>query len=209
MALEIIIQNISKQFGKNTVFSNLSLNITHNNPLAITGANGTGKSTLIKTLAGIITPDSGTVKWLIDNKNASSNNVAASMAVVAPYTSLIEEFSLHELCSFQSRFRKPINNLTINNILELSGLEKQAHTPLLNFSSGMKQKVKLTLALLFESKAILLDEPCSNLDDKTTQWYKDMLSIYKQNRLLVICSHNNSNETFLCSKTIDTSSFLR
>ena len=66
----------------------------------------------------------------------------------------------------------------------------------------MKQRVKLGLSILADSEILLLDEPTSNLDEKAIQWYKDLIQHYLENRIVIVASNNQKDESFFCNQEI-------
>ncbi|MFT7427466.1 MAG: ABC-type multidrug transport system ATPase subunit [Algoriphagus sp.] len=86
-------------------------------------------------------------------------------------------------------------------ILEIIYLEAHADKMISQFSSGMKQRLKLGLALLSEVPIVLLDEPTSNLDRKGIEWYQDLIDKFGQNRILIVCS-NEPREYEFCQQKV-------
>lgn len=182
----------------------MSLVIDNESPVAVIGANGSGKSTFLKIISGLISYDSGNIKYFSENNTLiTSQNVFKHTAFLAPYLDLIEEFNLIEILNFHTKFVQPVNNLTISNIIDLLEFSKYQNLTIKNFSSGMKQKLKIALCLFFNKPFLLFDEPCTNLDNIAIEWYKKMINIFLLNRALIVCSNNINHEIFNCTKIIN------
>ncbi len=201
--MEIDVKNIIKSFDDKIVINNISFSVNKETPTVILGANGSGKSTLLKIIAGIISPDNGQVKFTINNTEISSDHIYAYTAFVAPYSDLIMDFTLSEMVSFQAKFCNPYNGLSCDNVIEIIGLRQFRDAELKTFSSGMMQRVKIGMALLFSRKIILLDEPCNNMDNSSINWYAELLKEYLNNRLLIVCSNNFKHEYPVCNQQIN------
>lgn len=201
--MKIIAQHIEKRFIGKAIFRNINFTITPDEPLAILGVNGSGKSTLLKIIAGMISPDKGSVNFF-DNtqKKIPQEKIYKHIAFVAAYTEIIEEFSLEEMLLFQASFVSPVHNMSVSQIIEILRMGKHKHKMLKKFSSGMKQKVKIALAVLFSKDILLLDEPCTNMDNENSNWYNELLQKYLNNRLLIVCSNKNSDEYSACKQTV-------
>jgi ABC-type multidrug transport system ATPase subunit len=103
--------------------------------------------------------------------------------------------------NFHFQFKNPLQNRTNTEILEVLGLEKHKSKAISQFSSGMKQRVKLALAIFSEVPLLLLDEPTTNLDTQGLSWYLKLIQQYSPGRILVICS-NDPREYDFCEKKI-------
>jgi ABC-type multidrug transport system ATPase subunit len=114
---------------------------------------------------------------------------------------LVEEMTLIEMIEFHFSFKGRLQQLSNTEIINLLGLEKSTHKEIRHFSSGMKQRLKLALAVLSDVQCILLDEPCSNLDKQSISWYQNLLNTYVTNRTLIICS-NQEYEYEICDKSL-------
>jgi ABC-type multidrug transport system ATPase subunit len=199
--LKIHLEEASKRFQYEWIFKNLSLELYQGNSLAITGSNGSGKSTLLKCLSGAIPITSGKIDYKLDGKSISESDWFSYLTISAPYMEVPEEFTLAELLHFHFKFKKPLDGISATEIIEQLYLTQHIAKPVGQFSSGMKQRLKLGLALFSDVPLIFLDEPTSNLDRKGIDWYQEMINLYRKNRILVICS-NEPREYEFCEQKI-------
>lgn len=199
--LKIHLEEASKRFQYEWVFKNLSLDLAQGNSLAITGSNGSGKSTLLKCLTGAIPITSGKIEYILDGKFISETDWFSHLTISAPYMEMPEEFTLEELLDFHFKFKRPLDGISSKEIIEQLYLTPHSSKPVGQFSSGMKQRLKLGLALFSDVPLIFLDEPTSNLDRKGIEWYQQMINHYGKQRILVICS-NEPREYEFCEQKI-------
>ena len=198
----IQLNNAGKQYQNDWIFRKLDLQINAGDKLGITGPNGSGKSTLLKILSGQTSLSKGERLFKdLNSKDIDEENVYQYISFAAPYIELIEEFTLMESVVFYNKFRKLISGITMEDIILLSGL-KNSNKPLKSYSSGMKQRVKLLLALCFEGHVIILDEPSTNLDDEAKVWTEILIKNFLGNRSLIIASNENKDFAFV-DKVID------
>ncbi len=188
--IEIILDNIGKQYNQTWLFKNLSKQFSVQAKTAILGFNGSGKSTLLQIIAGFITPNKGSVKYLLNNKQILNENMFEHIALTAPYYELIEEFTVLELINHSATFKPFLTTLNVNQVLELSELQVHQNKEVKNLSSGLKQRLKLSLAILSRASVLLLDEPTSNLDVNAINWYQKLLKQYAKNKTVFICSNS-------------------
>lgn len=165
---------------------------------AILGRNGSGKSTLLQVVAGSLHPTSGTVKYTLSGNIVEQDRVFQHLAIVAPYQELIEEFTLREMLEFHFSFKSLIAGQTIPGIIDLLGFKDAGKKPIRLFSSGMKQRVKLILAILSDVPLLLLDEPTMNLDQAGIDWYIQLVEKFAENRTIIVCSNVRHQETAFC-----------
>jgi ABC-type multidrug transport system ATPase subunit len=205
--MEILAQEVGKKFGTEWIIKNFNYRFTSTQPCAILGGNGSGKSTLLKMLAGFMQAGKGKIIYAQNNKEVDAANVYQLISYAAPYLELVEEFTCSESIQFQQKFKPFINEASAIEVLELSGLQHAANKALKVFSSGMKQRLKLTLAIMADCPVLMLDEPCSNLDAKAIDWYQMMLETYAKNKLMIICSNHLHYEYQHCAAQINTEAF--
>jgi len=193
--MKIIATDIYKKFRQEWVFKALSYTFESGNSYAIIGQNGAGKSTLLKILAQYSLPNKGKITF-----EGVTEEVNKQISFAAPYSELIEEFTLPELLAFLIKidFLKPVWSFdSFTDFIELRPSETKY---IKNFSSGMRQKVKLGIALASERAILCLDEPTSNLDESAKQWF--YRAIEKQRHKLILIASNEQAEIDLCTKQI-------
>ena len=200
-SMDLSIQRLSKAFNQRTVFKELTFDIESGSRFAITGPNGSGKSTLLKILSGGLLPSGGRIQYSLNGQAVSEDILYRFVHFVAPYNTVIEELSLPELfrlhhqlgllkafkryADWQARLEYPFDP------------ERQIK----KFSSGMKQRIKLGLALLDDRPLIMLDEPGSNLDLQGKAWLYHLLDQLNTAQTLIIAS-NESAEIAYCTSSV-------
>ncbi len=205
--MEVRLEKTGRKFNTEWIFRNIDYTFESGSAYAVLGRNGSGKSTLLQVIAGNLLPSEGTVKYSLGGRPVSEHEVFRQLALVAPYQELIEEFTLGEMLSFHFRFKKPAEGFTIPRITEMLGFGNTRRKPIRQFSSGMKQRVKLACALFSDTPLLLLDEPTTNLDKAGTEWYLNMVSEYAKNRTVIICSNLHQVESGFCKATISIEDF--
>lgn len=195
--MNITLKNIGKRFNKEWIFRNISYDFTIGNAHAVLGTNGSGKSTLLQIISGSASPTEGIINYTIPEEL-----LFKKMAYAAPYLELPEEMTWKEAITFHNQFKSFIEGLSETTVLELSGLTGSSDKQIRNFSSGMKQRAKLTLAILSSAPMLLLDEPTSNLDAHAVKWYQMLVEKYGKDRTIIVCSNYNKDEYSFCTKEL-------
>lgn len=193
--MEIRLEKIGKKFNTEWIFRNVDFVFPDSSTTAILGRNGSGKSTLLQIICGSLFPSSGTTIYHHSGKAIGDQEIFRHLVLVAPYQELIEEFTLKEVLEFHYHFKPILPGYNIEKAVSILGFEKILHKHIRQFSSGMKQRVKLILALLSDVPLILLDEPTMNLDAAGIDWYLNMINDLGKNRTLVICSNLHQTES--------------
>lgn len=200
--MRIRLTGVAKRYRREWILRNIDLDFAPAGRYGIKGPNGSGKSTLLKMLCGHLTPTKGKLVFSLADKEVPVAEVYQYLAYAAPYIELIEEFTLEEAIQFHHRFRPLLAGLTVDSLIERMGLQRSRKLPVAQFSSGMKQRLKLALACCTEARFLLLDEPTTNLDQQGADWYQGLLQEYVQDRLLIIAS-NVPSDYQVCDQVID------
>lgn len=200
--MKISIRDIGKKYNKSWVFRNVSFELDEGQKLAITGHNGSGKSTLLSIIGGYTAPTEGQIEY----HGVKKDNFQIHFSIAAPYLNLIEEYTLKEHLAFHSHFKEPL--LQTAEMIHACGLEGAENKHVAEFSSGMKQRLRLALAFFYQSQVILLDEPSSNLDKQGLEWYLDLIDRHAGNRSLIIAS-NQPEEYKMCADLLHIENFKK
>ena len=199
--MEIIADGLAKRYRTHWVFRDMSLTIPSGSKTGITGPNGSGKSTLLKVLSGALPPSQGKVRYLLRDREIPLSDIFRYVSFAAPYVDLIDEMTVAESVQFHRRFRKLKGGLDLSGVLEALGGHFRATTAIHEMSSGMKQRMRLVLALCSEAEILLLDEPTTNLDDQGQQWFHSMLNEWCGPVTLLIAS-NDAADMAACTNWI-------
>lgn len=199
----IFINNLGKKFNREWVFRKLNFQINAGDKVVILGGNGSGKSTLLQVISGYVTPNEGEVTYSNYGLKIKDEKIKDCISFASPYLQLIEEFTLEEMIQHVSGFKPFINSLVTEQVTDILELGSAKHKFIKQFSSGMKQRLKLGLAILADTPVLLLDEPASNLDKSALTWYGSMIENYGKNKTVIVCSNAINEEYFFCSKQLN------
>jgi ABC-type multidrug transport system ATPase subunit len=195
---QISLIDAGKRFNKDWIFQSLNVAFEQGQHYALIGNNGSGKSTLLQILSGYTTLSKGSIEW----NNADSQTAYDQISIAAPYLELVEELTTIEHFKFHATFKSLVDTLSIQEMIQLIGLENATHKQIRYFSSGMKQRLKLALAIFSTSPILLLDEPCSNLDKEGYALYKELIQKYAMHKLIIVGS-NDPEEYAFCTQQIN------
>ena len=129
-------------------------------------------------------------------------------AIATPYMDLIDEFTVEEMVKFHFSFKEIRDNKSGEEIIDCMGLGHARHKAITNFSSGMRQRLKVGLAFHSKCNALFLDEPTTNLDKKAIDWYNENLAKVRGNTLVFIAS-NQAHEYPTDAHKLDVMTFKK
>jgi len=188
--MKILLNQVGKRYQQHWVFKGLDYTFEPHGNYAILGSNGSGKSTLLRILAGMQHANKGTLQYQLSGKDIAPEKIFSFVSYCAPGMDIIEEMSLTEFLTFHFTFKKILPGFDVKKIIDAIGLQGVSHKFIHDFSSGMKQRVKLAQAFFTDAPLLLLDEPCSNLDLQGVATYQEWLKAYSNNRLVIIASND-------------------
>lgn len=205
--LHIQLAGIGKKYGTEWIFKNLNLNLNPGDKLALLGGNGSGKSTLLQIISAYVLPNAGKVIYKSGDHIEDVENYKDQLSIATPYLDLIEDYTLEELINHCAVYKPFVNNLTAKEIIEITELQHAQNKHILNYSSGMKQRVKLALAVLADCPLLLLDEPATNLDRNAIDWYIKLVGWYGAHKTIVVCSNSVKEEFDFCNKELNVADY--
>ncbi|MGB9695881.1 MAG: ABC transporter ATP-binding protein [Ignavibacteria bacterium] len=208
--IELKCKMLGKHFGNKAIFSNLSFKLTNTQSLVVTGRNGTGKSTLLKILATLIKPDVGKYSMSIDGIELEKNKFFKHIGMLAPYINLYDELTGYENLMLFGQLRNSyFTKEDKNRVLELLSkvnLYTKRNEYFRNYSSGMKQRLKLAFAIQHSPSILLLDEPRTNLDVEGINIVYDIIEEQKKSGIVIIAT-NDLDDINLCIEKINIEDF--
>jgi ABC-type multidrug transport system ATPase subunit len=195
MAMTISLNQVGKRYQQHWVFKGIDYVFETGKQYAVLGANGSGKSTLLRVIAGMQHANKGSLAYTNNSTQIKPEAVFSYISYCAPGMDLIEEMSLSEFLQFHFTFKKINPAFTVKSIMEAMGMYAVRNKFIHEFSSGMKQRVKLAQAFFTDTPVLLLDEPCSNLDVQGVDMYLQWLQQYTSGRLVIIASNDEREYT--------------
>ncbi len=199
------VKNIKKNYGKNEAVKGISFSIKEDEILGLLGPNGSGKTTTIGMLLGLLKPTSGEI--FINGQKLEGNRIEILEQInfISPYIELPKKLTvkqnlvvygkLYKIKKIDARIEYLSEKLRMNDLLNSVTGE---------LSSGQKNRVSLAKALINEPKVLLLDEPTASLDPEVGDFVRSFLEDYKKDKKIsiLLASHNMNEVTRLCKSIL-------
>lgn len=185
----IVATNVTKKFGKLTVLDSINVTCRKGESIALIGPNGSGKTTFIKCLLGMVVPDSGFITF--NQENIKHDWKYRSRIGYMPQVGRFpENMSIAQVIDMMKDLRKTFTTHLDEELVGLFGLDKIMDKRMRTLSGGTRQKVGACLAFMFQPDVLILDEPTAGLDPVATEILKAKVSKEKENgKLIMITSH--------------------
>ena len=187
--MEIKLENVSKRFKNENVLKGISYSFESGKIYSIVGRNGSGKSVLLKIIAGLYLQDKGNV--LFDNKNYNMiNEIPNNLGIVIEQPSFINDLTGLENLKLLASIRNVATERDIVESLEIVNLKDDMNKKYSKYSLGMRQKLSIAQAIMEQQKVILLDEPFNGIDRQSVVAIKEYLKRVKnEDKLIIITTH--------------------
>lgn len=185
----IIATNVTKKFGKLVALDSINLSCNKGESIAMVGPNGSGKTTFIKCLLGMVVPDSGFITF--NNHNITHSWEYRSRIGYMPQIGRFpDNMTIAQVIDMMKDIRKPFNQAIDDELVVQFELDKMMDKRMRTLSGGTRQKVSACLAFMFTPDVLILDEPTAGLDPVSTEILKDKIRKEKANgKLILITSH--------------------
>lgn len=187
--MKIKLENVSKRFKNENVLKGISYSFESGKIYSIVGRNGSGKSVLLKIIAGLYLQDKGNV--LFDNKNYNMiNEIPDNLGIVIEQPSFINDLTGLENLKLLASIRNVATERDIVESLEIVNLKDDMNKKYSKYSLGMRQKLSIAQAIMEHQKVILLDEPFNGIDRQSVVAIKEYLKRVKnEDKLIIITTH--------------------
>lgn len=197
--MEIVINNLSKKFKEEQILKDINMTLKSGNIYGIVGANGSGKSVLLKIICSFYLPSEGNV--LIDGINYCSNNdFPKDIRALIEKNAFIPDLSGYENLNLLAKIQNKIGKNEIENALKIVNLYEEKNKKFSKYSMGMKQKLGIASVLMEDPNIIILDEPFNGIDEESKEKIANELIKIKNEKIIIITSHIKEEIDKLCDK---------
>ena len=199
----IIVQHVSKSFGKEQVLKDVNLTIPAGHIFGIVGNNGSGKTVLMKCICGFMRPDSGVVR--VNGQQIGKDcDFPDALGVIIETPGFLPNLSGYQNLKILAALKGRIGKKEILETLTRVGLDPGMKKPVGKYSLGMRQRLGIAQAIMEEPSVLVLDEPFNGLDRAGAAQMRELLMEQKQaGRAILLASHNAQDITLLCDDVHD------
>jgi len=200
-AYSIDVQGLNKSFGKKHVVNDVSMRVARGEIFGFLGPNGSGKTTTIRLMCGLLTPDSGSGTCLGFDIRRQQDQIKRRVGYMTQRFSFWEDLSIRENLDFVARlYEMPRRRQVVDEALDGLGLASRAGQLAGSLSGGWKQRLALAACILHEPKLLLLDEPTAGVDPKARRDFWDELHRLAASGVSVLVSTHYMDEAERCHK---------
>lgn len=194
------IKNVSKRFGDNIIFDDVSLSIEQGSCVGFVGENGAGKSVLFKMIAGLMNADRGEI-YVRDQLVDRDKNFPKDLGFFVNQPSFVDIFDGFENLKLLAEINNKIDDKKIRDTMIAVGLDPDNKTKFKSYSTGMKQKLAIAQAIMEDQDLVLLDEPFNALDTKSNLEIINVINKLKEeDKTIFLTSHQEEYLRKLCNE---------
>ncbi|MEG0022291.1 MAG: ABC transporter ATP-binding protein [Bacilli bacterium] len=195
------IENLTKKIDDNIILDDININFKEGFIYGIIGKNGSGKSMLLKTICGFLTPTSGNV--FVDDLDIYKNTkIIPNARALIGNPEYLPDYSGTENLKFLADIQKKIGDKEIKETIDIVNLSKDANKKMKKYSLGMKQKVGIAQVLMENPKIMIFDEPFNGLDEESIIKIREHLKKIKKDKIIIIATHYKEDIEKLIDVTI-------
>ncbi len=199
--LVIDVEGLTKSFGPRKVVDNVNMQVARGEIYGFLGPNGSGKTTTIRLLCGLLTPDAGTGTCLGYDILTESPQIKLEVGYMTQKFSLYEDLSIRENLDFIARiYQLPDRRNAVDAAIEKLNLTARANQLAGTLSGGWKQRLALASCIMHKPKLLLLDEPTAGVDPKARREFWDKIHELADDGLTVLVSTHYMDEAERCHK---------
>ena len=200
--MKVEIQNLTKRFGQKTAVDSVSLTLTPG-VWGLIGANGAGKTTLMRMLAGILTPTSGRVLCDGADTRAMGESWRDMLGYLPQHFGFYPEFTVADYLDYMAALKgleKQAARRKIEELCEILSLTRVYKNKIKKLSGGTQRRVGIAQAMLNDPEVLILDEPTSGLDPGERVRFRNLLSEFARERIVLISTHIVSDVEYIAAE---------
>jgi ABC-2 type transport system ATP-binding protein len=202
--MSIIIENISKVYGQQLAVNDININIPKGQIVGFLGPNGAGKSTTMKMITGYLAATKGSIA--VCGKDVSTNHLEIRKLIGYLPESNPQYYDMYvrEYLGFLAKLHKlgANSNSRIEEMINTTGLQHEAHKKIGQLSKGYKQRVGLAQAMLHNPQVLILDEPTSGLDPNQIVEIRNLITTLGQEKTVMLSTHIMQEVNAMCQRAI-------
>ena len=199
--LVIDVQGITKRFGGRTVVNNIPMQVRRGEIYGFLGPNGSGKTTFLRMLCGLLTPDAGSGSCLGYDIRRDSREIKKNTGYMTQRFSFYEDLTIEENLDFIAKlYEIPQRKAAVDKSLERLGMVERRHQLAGTLSGGWKQRLALSACLIHEPQLLLLDEPTAGVDPKARRDFWDKIHQLAAEDLTVLITTHYMDEAERCHR---------
>lgn len=201
--LAIDVRGLTKRYGGRSVVDNISLQVETGRIVGFLGPNGSGKTTTIRMICGLLTPDAGQGSCLGLDIMADAIAIKREVGYMTQKFGLYDDLSIRENLDFVARlFELPQRRQTVDEALQRLGLTARQDQLAGSLSGGWKQRLALAACLIHQPRLLLLDEPTAGVDPKARRDFWDQIHQLAQQGITVLVSTHYMDEAERCDSLV-------
>lgn len=201
----IIVDSVSKYFGKVKAVDNISFNISENRIVGLLGPNGAGKTTIMRLLSGFLIPDTGMIEISGMNLNMPSANIKKSIGYLPENCPLYYDMRVDEYLKYRALLKGVLPRRVpkqIRKVKELCGINNSGNKIIDTLSKGFCQRVGLADVLIHDPEILILDEPTTGLDPIQIKEVRGLINNLSENHTVILSSHIMQEVEAICDDVI-------
>ncbi len=198
------VKNLKKIYKNGRGITDISFDIKQGEIIGLLGPNGSGKTTIMKSITGLVRPNEGTVKVCEKNISEDFEEAIVNVGCLIENPSLMGNMSCYNNLKFISSYYDKIDKSRIDEVLQMTGLDAYKNDKVKTFSLGMKQRLAIAMAIYQKPKLVILDEPANGLDIEGTKELRRIVSDLAKEFMIsfLISSHQIHEIEMLCDKIL-------
>lgn len=197
--MEIVINNLSKNYGKKSALENVSVTI-HSGMYGLLGRNGAGKTSLMRILATLSVPSSGEISMndIPIKETAKIREIVGYLPQDFSFYRNMSVYGAMDYLGLLSSIPDKVRKERISALLEQVNLKENMRTKVKALSGGMKRRLGIAQALLHNPQILIVDEPTAGLDPEERIRFRNLLSEFAEDRIVILSTHISSDVESSC-----------